>query len=283
MRTSFSSDRPAQVRTAALGADHTLVVMVDNMVYSFGLADHGQLGLASLPKMVHSRIEHKYCDTPQEIVDLTNCNVCQVAAGDMHSMALSIFGEVWSWGGSPFGQLGHGNIIDTNLPTPLLPQRHNIPPNILQICAGYTYSMALTDTGDVFSWGQGESGELGHASKILMYAPSEIQDLKRVRLMAAGQRHSAAVCFIPQTTHVEQAQEETTTFNKSTKGTSFAASSTGGSGTVTPRSGSKSQRSLSKSALSERLRVHDKKKIVALVWGSDTTGQLGMRGLQSAR
>jgi len=36
----------------------------------------------------------------------------QVAAGDTHSLALSVFGEIWSFGGSAFGQLGHGNIVD---------------------------------------------------------------------------------------------------------------------------------------------------------------------------
>ena len=49
--------------------------------------------------------------------------------------------------------------------------------------------------GDVYSWGQGESGELGHATKILMYAPTEIGDLHDVRFIAAGHRHAAAITF----------------------------------------------------------------------------------------
>lgn len=127
---------------------------------------------------------------------LNSKNVCQVAAGDQHSLALSVFGEVWAWGGSPFGQLGHGGIIDILHPTPLL-ERHNIPPNVKHIACGYTYSLAVTSNGEVYSWGQGESGELGHAPKVLAYAPTQINDFQRIESIAGGHRHSAAVQFTP--------------------------------------------------------------------------------------
>jgi len=197
-----------KVRTCALGGDHSLVVMVGNLVYSFGRGDKGQLGLPKIdeyhpeePRLRDPNVDgpkgtYKIQPTPSEIVDLTNSNICQVAAGDMHSLALSVVGEIWSFGASEFGQLGHGNIVDIRLPTPILPQRHNIPANIRHICAGYTFSLAATDTGEVYSWGQGESGELGHAAKILMYAPTEIPELRDVRLIAAGHRHAAAITFV---------------------------------------------------------------------------------------
>jgi len=35
--------------------------------------------------------------------------VRQIACGDMHSLALTYNGVVYSWGSSKFGQLGHGN------------------------------------------------------------------------------------------------------------------------------------------------------------------------------
>ena len=53
---------------------------------------------------------------PVEIHFLNGLCVCGVAVGDKHSMALSVFGEVWTWGGSSFGQLGHGSIMDEEVP-----------------------------------------------------------------------------------------------------------------------------------------------------------------------
>jgi hypothetical protein len=77
-----------KVRTCALGGDHTLVVMVDNLVYSFGRGDKGQLGLPKIddyhPEKLRDQSEggqkstYKIQTVPAEIVDLTNSNVCQV-------------------------------------------------------------------------------------------------------------------------------------------------------------------------------------------------------------
>ena len=41
-----------KVRTCALGGDHSVVIMVTNLVYSFGRGDKGQLGLPKIGKSV---------------------------------------------------------------------------------------------------------------------------------------------------------------------------------------------------------------------------------------
>ena len=61
------------MRTAALGANHTLVVMVANKVFAMGEGEKGQLGLND-PK------RRDYV-SPVEIEYLTNKNVFEVAAG----------------------------------------------------------------------------------------------------------------------------------------------------------------------------------------------------------
>jgi hypothetical protein len=274
-------------------------------------------------------------------------------------LALSVFGEVWSFGASDFGQLGHGNIVDIRLPTPILPQRHNIPANVRQICAGYTFSMAATDTGEVYSWGQGESGELGHAAKILMYAPTHISDLRDVKYIAAGHRHAAAVTFQSQFANIASggqvsasaagddaaskaggdgksrataSRRSVTTGGASSRGGSSrggtSVASSDNTSVTGSRRGSRSNKSgthrlrvegggwrlggagcrrrvLRVGGLSTRPRilgsprgfniksgahrtgqataVPSRKQTYALVWGEDTCGQLGMRGLQAAR
>ena len=296
-----------KVRTCGLGADHSVVVMVTNLVYSFGRGDKGQLGLpkiddyhADLLKQ-EGKASFKIQVLPAEIVDLTNCNICQVTAGDTHTLALSVFGEVWSFGGSDFGQLGHGNIVDIRLPTPILPQRHNIPANIRHVCAGYTFSLAATDTGELYSWGQGEAGELGHSAKILMYAPTEVADLHDVRFIAAAHRHAAAITFSSSLVHLgaDASASADTDASKSKAsasraGKSAAASSRAGtsrSGTSVASSDNNSQKGSTKGSRSHKgtrggtlhSTVRAKHASYALVWGEDTCGQLGMRGLQAAR
>eukprot|EP00282_Hemiselmis_andersenii_P027867 CAMPEP_0169481050 /NCGR_PEP_ID=MMETSP1042-20121227/29901_1 /TAXON_ID=464988 /ORGANISM="Hemiselmis andersenii, Strain CCMP1180" /LENGTH=1508 /DNA_ID=CAMNT_0009595757 /DNA_START=54 /DNA_END=4578 /DNA_ORIENTATION=- len=252
-----------KVRTCDMGANHTLVVMVANRVFSFGAGDSGQLGHDS-KQAATFRV--------REIELLEAKNICQVAAGDQHSLALSVFGEVWAWGGSPFGQLGHGGIMDITVPTPLL-ERHNIPPNVKQIACGYTFSMALTSNGDVYSWGQGESGELGHAQKVLAYAPMLINDFVKIEQIAAGHRHAGCVQFTPRTVLFDDRQAE------DAANVDDATTQHSGSGTTTPRS--------ERSKHSRGTALHElqsqKKHGFVFLWGEDTCGQLGMRGLQGAR
>ena len=255
-----------KIRTAALGANHTLVVMVMNKVYAFGDNNYGQLG-------VDDRRQNK--EVPKEIIDLARKNICQVTAGDQHSVALSVFGEVWAWGGSPFGQLGHGGIMDISKPAPLL-ERHNIPPDVRAIQCGYTFTTALSKKGDVYTWGQGESGELGHPQKVLLYAPAQLMDFTNILMISCGHRHAAAVQFTPR---ISQMDESAGLKMEDATGT-VGASKHSGSGTTSPRSGAaSSRRNANNMAALQATKRHG----VALLWGEDTCGQLGMRGLQSAR
>jgi len=262
-----------KVRTASLGANHTLVVMVMNKVYAFGDNQYGQLG-------VHDG-QMRPLREPKEVVDLQLKNICQVATGDQHSVALSVFGEVWAWGGSPYGQLGHGGITDIAKPTPLL-ERHQIPPDVKSIACGYTFTAALSKKGDLYTWGQGESGELGHPQKVLLYAPAMVSDLNNVYVMSCGHRHMAVVQFAPRLQVMDGAAAALKLQDGGTMGGSSRPSR---SGNTSPRSGGMSSRGMSSRRTSNHLAAlqHHKKHGVALVWGEDTCGQLGMRGLQAAR
>jgi alpha-tubulin suppressor-like RCC1 family protein len=247
-----------KVRAAALGANHTLVVMVMNKVYAFGDNQFGQLGFEGGGRL---------WKIAKEIADLDKMNICQVAAGDQHSVALSVFGEVWSWGGSPYGQLGHGGITDISRPTPLL-ERHNIPPDVKSIACGNTFTAALSKNGSLYTWGQGESGELGHPEKVLLYAPTPVQEFHNVSQVACGHRHMAAVIFKPRRSLGGMDGGGLVGDNATTKG------SQSGDGESVGRS--------SKHRSTVMMTPH-KRHGVALTWGEDTCGQLGMRGLQSAR
>jgi len=255
-----------KIRTAALGANHTLVVMVMNKVFAFGDNNYGQLGLDD--KRQNQR-------EPREVMDLKSKNICQVSAGDQHSVTLSVFGEVWAWGGSPYGQLGHGGITDLSRPTPLL-ERHNIPPDVKSIQCGYTFTSALSKKGDLYTWGQGESGELGHPPKVLLYAPAQVQDFSNVHMVSCGHRHMTVVQFNPRISQMDAVGLKTDDATATLGGTSRHS----GSGTTSPRSGAASSRRHSNNLAALQA---TKRHGVALLWGEDTCGQLGMRGLQAAR
>ena len=282
--------KEGKVRSAALGRDHTLVVMVDGKVFSFGSDEKGRLGNSS---DIRKRLQESYrqiepleydpflgepdnTTIPVEIRDLTGRHICEVAAGDEHSMALSVFGEVWTWGGSSFGQLGHGSIMDTE--EPKIVEGNDFPLDIKTVYAGHTFSMAVTKNGDVWNWGQGEAGELGHQQKMLMYSPTYLKTLGNVLQLSCGYRHCAAIQFIRRVTDLSAADKGMKSMNNMSS-MSASQSVTGESRTNRPGSASFTPAGSVKSGGVRR----NEDKGYILIWGEDTCGQLGLRGLQAAR
>ena len=121
-----------------------------------------------------------------------NNNFISIVWGYHHSAGITIEGELYTWGRGVFGQLGHGNNQSTSNPqlvSGLSKYR------ISQVACGWQHSMALTDEGQVFSWGYGEDGQLGHGTCDDSFSPKLISKLKSriVSQIAWGHSHSGAV------------------------------------------------------------------------------------------
>lgn len=85
----------------------------------------------------------------------------QVACGSDHTICVDLKGDVYTWGLGAYGNLGHGDTMDMYEPklvTSLVGRM------IKQVGAGSKHSIALSSRGDVFTWGHGENGRLGHGT-----------------------------------------------------------------------------------------------------------------------
>lgn len=60
------------------------------------------------------------------------------------------------------GQLGDGTNIDRHTPVPIA-LSSNV--KVVAIAAGQFHSVILTDTGDVYTFGSNQFGQLGYSSK----------------------------------------------------------------------------------------------------------------------
>ena len=92
-----------------------------------------------------------------------------------YSVALDIYGRVYSWGASACGQLGISSIKD--LPTDLEGFPYQPIPTIVdslahvrvvQIATGDAHCVARSAEGRLYSWGGGGCGQLGHPDTHLM-------------------------------------------------------------------------------------------------------------------
>jgi alpha-tubulin suppressor-like RCC1 family protein len=66
---------------------------------------------------------------------------------------------------------------------------------IMQVACGGSFSMALTDAGDVYTWGWGEQGQLGLGTTSMARYPEEVASLsgKGVSFIIACGSHAIAI------------------------------------------------------------------------------------------
>ena len=86
---------------------------------------------------------------PTLVPSMQNRRIVSVASGFYHSLALSVEGEVYSWGNSQFGALGHGDIAERTVPSMI-----ESLSRIKSIAVGpYWTSAAVDEDGRLFTWG----------------------------------------------------------------------------------------------------------------------------------
>jgi alpha-tubulin suppressor-like RCC1 family protein len=145
------------VSEIAAGEDHSLAVTSTGQLYAFGSNRFGQLGNPAnsgteLANPAPLRVNLPGATGP----------VVQIAAGISHSLALTSTGQLYAFGSNEFGQLGvQANSGTTNPmpPTPVVLPGATGP--VSQIAAGAFHSLALTSTGQLYTFGENSSGQLG--------------------------------------------------------------------------------------------------------------------------
>eukprot|EP00743_Colponemidia_sp_Colp-15_P006387 GILK01006874.1.p1 GENE.GILK01006874.1~~GILK01006874.1.p1 ORF type:complete len:663 (+),score=97.84 GILK01006874.1:45-2033(+) len=175
-----------RVRQVACGDYHTLCLLEDSSVYTWGGTLHKKLG--------HTDGDGGADDqSPAPVRSLLGKNVIAVDCGDFHSVALTAEGEVYSWGGGGTffnrGQCGHGHnhdVISPQLIEGLVGKR------VIQISCGGYHTMALTANEQVYSWGAGLYGECGVGDFINTLSPTLVKELqgKHVVDITCGGHHS---------------------------------------------------------------------------------------------
>ncbi|GAU89958.1 hypothetical protein RvY_02448 [Ramazzottius varieornatus] len=126
------------------------------VLLAWGNSREGQLGFGSSEKYLIVEPEEVKAFQNQEI------NVRDVAAGRSHSLFVSADGGLWSCGTNDYSQLGR-TIESGSLRKPgRIPSLENHI--IIQAAAGSAHSLALSDVGQVFSWGHNNVGQCGRSS-----------------------------------------------------------------------------------------------------------------------
>jgi len=173
------------VQNIACGRQHAALVTKQGEIFSWGEESGGRLGHG-----VDADVSH-----PKLIEALSNTNIELVACGDHHTCAVTLSGELYTWGDGEynFGLLGHGNEVSR-----WAPKRVNGPLegiHVSYISCGPWHTAVVTSAGQLFTFGDGTFGVLGHGDRKSVSVPREVESLKGLRTVraACGVWHTAAV------------------------------------------------------------------------------------------
>ncbi|XP_069722891.1 RCC1 domain-containing protein 1 [Phaenicophaeus curvirostris] len=218
-RPPFFSALPAGLRARhlALGNEHVLLLAAGGELLAWGSSRHGQLGHGTLESELQPRLVEALAGVPMQAV----------AAGGWHSASVSEGGDLYMWGWNESGQLAlpskalaeeraREEDMDAGdtAPAPCqeqpaakpaafiaiqaFPALLDLPQDleVSRVSCGSRHTAVITRGGELYTWGWGKYGQLGHEDDSSSDQPRRVQFL-----VTEGLRAEEVVCG-PWTTYV---------------------------------------------------------------------------------
>ncbi|KAK8572221.1 hypothetical protein V6N13_047833 [Hibiscus sabdariffa] len=191
MRADVLLPRPLEynvvldVHHVACGVKHAALVTRQGEVFTWGEESGGRLGHGVGKDVIQPRL----------VESLAVTSVDFVACGEFHTCAVTMAGELYTWGDGTHnaGLLGHGTDVSH-----WIPKRISGPLEGLQVASvtcGPWHTALITSTGQLFTFGDGTFGVLGHGDRESVSYPREVESLSGLRTIAVacGVWHTAAI------------------------------------------------------------------------------------------
>ncbi|XP_056662305.1 RCC1 domain-containing protein 1 isoform X2 [Monodelphis domestica] len=197
-----------------LGAEHALLLAGMGQVYTWGTGRHGQLG--------HGALEAEL--EPRQVEALQGLAMAQVAAGGWHSLCVSEAGDLYVWGWNESGQLAlpsraiaerektaagasgpYARSPDAQVPVvdgdgdpaqfialQPFPALLDLPggSEVSKASCGSRHTAVVTRDGELYTWGWGKYGQLGHKNTASLDCPQRVDyftdNLLRVEAVICG-------------------------------------------------------------------------------------------------
>lgn len=134
------------------GFSHCGIVTENGKILMAGKGESGELGLGS--RCLNDSMFFRPIRSFSDYISSAHFKELSCSKGEVwgYTLALTTEGKVYAWGNGCEGQLGIGNVETCFAPGVIDPKDFN-DEQVVHICAGGTYSVALTTSGKVFSWG----------------------------------------------------------------------------------------------------------------------------------
>ncbi|KAF0876185.1 RCC1 domain-containing protein 1 isoform X1 [Crocuta crocuta] len=216
-----------RARRLELGTEHALLLDEAGQVFSWGQGRHGQLGHGTLEAELEPRLLEALQGVP----------MAEVAAGGWHSVCVSETGDIYIWGWNESGQLAlpsrslaedgqtaareasglkeDGSDVrrtgggEDGGPAPFIavqpfPALLDLPlgTDAVKASCGSRHTAVVTRSGELYTWGWGKYGQLGHTDVSSLDRP------RRVEYFVDAQLQVRAVSCGPWNTYVYAVEKD---------------------------------------------------------------------------
>lgn len=188
----------AKIAQVNAGGAHVLAIDTDGKVWSWGPNDSGVLG-RNTKETEEEKDEDNSLNgresTPNLVTGLPqHARFVSIGASDNCSAAVTSEGQLWAWG--TFIDDGD-KAFRPGIKIQHTPMHITSVKGVSQVAAGKEHLLILDKFGDIFSWGIGQSNQLGYPVKSNLrtktVGPSKIVGLPKIKYVAAGEYHSFAI------------------------------------------------------------------------------------------
>lgn len=173
-------------------------------VFSWGTGDDGQLGQNSIIK---SGISNTFVElNPKQIESFPGKpSIKDISMSYTHAAAISDSGDLFTWGNSDYGKLGHDVVTDAAAASGskicMLPTKVDIPEPCKQVVCGEFHTAVLTTSGNLYTFGWGGSswtglGCLGHEETGIVKSPKKVlfpDESIKLTSIATGKYHMCGI------------------------------------------------------------------------------------------
>ena len=170
------------VQALSHGKNHTIGLTRSGNAYTWGQNDFGQLGLG----------HHDDIEVPSRLAgSLVGKRVRAAECGDHHTIVLTEDGDLYSFGSGERGQHGQPGVKHQLAPK-LVGPFVQASSTVLSVSCGSNFTVCCTSKGEVWTWGNGSSGQLGHGTTTTSWQPKKVSGLSDIVGVAAGRGHVGA-------------------------------------------------------------------------------------------
>ncbi|XP_019782571.1 serine/threonine-protein kinase Nek8 isoform X4 [Tursiops truncatus] len=174
------------IKHVACGDLFTACLTDRGIIMTFGSGSNGCLGHGSLNDI----------SQPTIVEALLGYEMVQVACGASHVLALSTERELFAWGRGDGGEepAPHQQVEEALSFTPLGSAPLDREP-LLSVDLGTAHSAAVTASGDCYTFGSNQHGQLGTIARRVSRVPCQVQGLQgiKIAMVACGDAFTVAI------------------------------------------------------------------------------------------